>query len=310
MNHSSRWGGGVMNIVPRLGQVVPGMIYRANVGAWQALDAKESVPSLYQCVNKVILDLNGQHVDAGTYQLCPAQQTPFQRPSNRYVDTIVKGLQERSLPQTLLEIATSGSKTPFLLDTFFFYGTLMQGECRESIVGQIGGHYLRPATTSGKLIDLGDYPGMLLPTSIELSSNPSAQSVPSEQTYVHGEVVRFPDPEKAVPVIDSIEGFAGYGPVAGNDASGKMTTSDVDACLYRRVLKQVHYNDRADDSGLVYNLRGNSDLRGSSGISGNTEISGNSDLPTFAWTYVYNFGHLESKIIPTGKWTQRTRPKP
>ena len=62
----------------------------------------------------------------------------------------------------------------------FVYGTLLQGESRGHLIR--AAHPLRivPARTSGRLVDLGDYPGL----------------VPADEPdqWVRGEFVEFPEP--------------------------------------------------------------------------------------------------------------------
>lgn len=288
MNHSSRWGGGVMNIIPRIGQVVPGVIYQASPATWTALDAKESAPKLYRPVNKVALDLDGQLFDVGTYQLYQEQLTNFQAPSERYVAAISEGLDAMSLPDVLLQAAIEGKQTPFLFDCFFFYGTLMQGECREKIVRQIRGNYLQAATTAGQLIDLEDYPGMISTTNVESPFSRTSQSCPDQAfATVLGEVVRFPNLPQALATIDPVEDFSNY-----TSPDGHITTAEVDACLYRRVLKQINYN--VD----------NNDLRFAS------PNDHKDDLPRYAWTYLYNLDFPTPKLIQSGNWRERFGNKP
>lgn len=75
----------------------------------------------------------------------------------------------------------------------FVYGTLMRGERLAPSLAALNPRDIEPATTTGTLFDLGDYPGLVL----------------AGEDLVRGELVTLPDPEAAFAVLDEIEGFGG-----------------------------------------------------------------------------------------------------
>lgn len=81
-------------------------------------------------------------------------------------------------------------------DALFVYGTLMRGECRHGVLHAHGVESVEPAEVTGKLYDLGDYPGMILG--------------PGRGT-VHGELVRLRHLDRALVELDGVEGFKGFG---------------------------------------------------------------------------------------------------
>lgn len=97
------------------------------------------------------------------------------------------------------------------IGAIFVYGTLMVGE---RLHGHMHAHGSPgapvPATTMGKLVDYGVYPG-LIPT-------------PGGLGLVKGELFRPEDVPELLPALDEVEGFAGHGSPGS---------------LFRRVLLEV-----------------------------------------------------------------------
>ena len=84
-----------------------------------------------------------------------------------------------------------------LCSALFVYGTLMRGECRHPHLARGGGfERIAAARAPGVLLDCGEYPGL----------------VPSgDGERVTGELVWLSDPERAIAVLDEVEGFNGFG---------------------------------------------------------------------------------------------------
>lgn len=269
---SDRWQGGVANIIPAVGHCVPGMIYQLQPGTWKLLDLKENSPQKYQRVEKLVLDLSGNLYPVQSYQIPVQAAEEHHAPSPEYFDTIDSALHEWDLPKSHLQSAASRRPTSPLFDQFFFYGTLRQGECRAGVVTGLGGHYLGDARVGGKLLDLGEYPGMI--DLRQAVGKPTANQT-ANQTMVHGELYRFSDLPAAIPVLDDIEEFLGYDPASFELPDGMRGSA------YVRVLVQVQ------------------------GASSNHTASSPFHPTTIAWTYRYLNAKMQSQIIASGDWKRR-----
>jgi gamma-glutamylcyclotransferase (GGCT)/AIG2-like uncharacterized protein YtfP len=88
------------------------------------------------------------------------------------------------------------------LEYLFVYGTLLSKQASPEIAGlirQLG--RIGPATTKGRLYDLGEYPGAIVD--------------PSSRTLVYGEVYRLPPGEDLLTKLDLYEE---YDPLAPQDS--------------------------------------------------------------------------------------------
>jgi gamma-glutamylcyclotransferase (GGCT)/AIG2-like uncharacterized protein YtfP len=100
----------------------------------------------------------------------------------------------------------SADDTSEALPQFLFvYGLLMNGFKLHHLLD--GAEFVGEATTSGNLVSLGEYPGLL-----------------DGDGTVHGELYRFADLQAALPAVDEAEGF---------------NPKDPHASLYHRVARHV-----------------------------------------------------------------------
>ena len=110
----------------------------------------------------------------------------------------------------------------------FVYGTLKMGG-RFAVIYQDlfdpNRVEVKQAKIKGGLFDLGSYPGVKL----------------DEEGEVHGELHIFENPEKILPVLDSIEGYNEHNPEGG---------------LYNRVEVEVEVEDGEPETALVYVFNG------------------------------------------------------
>lgn len=189
-------GGGALNVVPAIGKTVEGVLFDVLDGGWQALDKKEGAPHVYRRTDVPVLDGNGVLSRAFSYIVTPEHDAEFVTPAPGYAEIVAEGLQEFGLTTRYLDAAAYNIDVPFPTRAFFFYGTLMQGQRRHQSVEEAGIERLQPAACEGRLVDLGDYPGML-------------QS-PSESSTVRGEWIEVRDFENATARFDEIEGFLGH----------------------------------------------------------------------------------------------------
>ncbi len=74
------------------------------------------------------------------------------------------------------------------MSALFVYGTLLQGESRGGLILAANPLRVVPARTPGRLVDLGEYPGLI----------PARRS----GQWVHGELVEFP--EERAPEFESL----------------------------------------------------------------------------------------------------------
>lgn len=79
----------------------------------------------------------------------------------------------------------------------FVYGTLMKG-LREDWQRKVGAHFVGRGRITGKLYDLGEYPGAVACT--------------DPQHQIVGEVYRLDDPDTATGILDQYEEFLPFRP--------------------------------------------------------------------------------------------------
>lgn len=194
-HHSTTRGGGALDLRPRVGQLTPVMLFRMNEAERDALDTKEGHPNHYRRVDTVALTDDGREIPVFTY--VSRRPEPFVPPADDYVEIVRRGLAAHGLPDAHLDAAARNEPIPWLADRLFVYGTLLRGESRHPIVERLGLLDLQPARSPGRLIDLGAYPGLLL------ADEPS--------DTVRGELLRLRDLTQALPHLDAIEGFSGFG---------------------------------------------------------------------------------------------------
>jgi gamma-glutamylcyclotransferase (GGCT)/AIG2-like uncharacterized protein YtfP len=194
--HSVARKGGVLDLVERRGQLVPGILFEMDAAEWAALDAKEGAPSIYRRVEVEVIDRRGEAVKATTYRVRPGLTEDYVAPTPAYLQVVRGGQASWGINSRLLRSAVDQQPSP-RPDGFFFYGTLMRGEQRFDAVRRFGLSCTLLAAASGRLVDLGNFPGLI--------------DVANGRDLVQGEFMRLRNPEKAIAALDAIEGFRGYG---------------------------------------------------------------------------------------------------
>lgn len=191
--------GGALNIRPRIGRAVPGGLYEVAKGGWEVLERKEGVPDNYEPRTVTVLTEDGRALRARTFEVASASKEPgFVPPAAEYSEAVRSGLQSWGLAAGGLEAAAQGREPPWITDRVFVYGTLLRGKCNAGLL-EFGANILsvREASISGRLFDLGPFPGVL----------PARE----EGDVVAGEIYRLADLEASLRILDRLEGFQGYG---------------------------------------------------------------------------------------------------
>ncbi|GHT17333.1 hypothetical protein FACS1894189_3010 [Planctomycetales bacterium] len=190
-------GGGVLDIIPSPGHVVAGAVYRTKTNtAMFALDRKEGFPYCYQKVKRIVFTANGQSVLVFTYKA--VEQEEYIEPHPDYVKTVAEGLRSFGLPTECLLAAATNKPMPFMIDSFFCYGTLRKGQCRFSVIKRLGIVSEKTGSIKGTLYDCGSYPGAVLGN-------------PKTRRRVIGDLIQVRNVTEAMSQLDYIEGFYGFG---------------------------------------------------------------------------------------------------
>ena len=193
---STRRCGGALDIIPRVGQVVPGVIFEVDEEGWEALDQKEGAPACYERTQLIAIDDRRQEVPVTTYRVVEHRRQPYVRPRSDYVRIVREGLEAYELPTAAMLAAAEGRISPLLIDAFFVYGTLLRGESRFNVLRPFGPACILLARTFGRLVHLGGFPGLI--------------DLAEDEQMVEGEFVRMADVAGAIRALDQIEGFCGY----------------------------------------------------------------------------------------------------
>ena len=178
------------------GHAVPGVLFRMNDVTLEVMDQKEGteVEAYERREVKVILP-NGTFVEAMTYCVTDkSRDERFIQPTDTYTNLIRKGLEKRKLPIEELKNAIENFSPSYPIEKIFVYGTLMQGEQRNSTLKEFSIGEGKPASTTGSMLNLGDYPGMIA----------------GDEGVIQGEVYQIDQVYLTLQTLDSIEGFYGY----------------------------------------------------------------------------------------------------
>src|ERR1700678_2475960 len=89
-HRSERRKGGTLDILPRIGHVVSGVIFEVLEGGWIALDKKEGAPHSYARCSATAFDERGGEIPVMTYRVVDAKQ--FVQPSEKYLKVVRDGM--------------------------------------------------------------------------------------------------------------------------------------------------------------------------------------------------------------------------
>lgn len=148
--------GGVLNLRPRPGQAVEGVLFRANDAALAALDAKEGAPLAYHRARRHLILPDGRVVEAMTYV---AGREGFCPPHPDYLGIVRRGQAAHGIGHAMLEAAARDEAAPLTIGHLFVYGTLMAGEANAH---HLEGLPREAGRVAGVLHDCGPYPALAL----------------------------------------------------------------------------------------------------------------------------------------------------
>ncbi|MEY4565534.1 MAG: hypothetical protein RLY14_504 [Planctomycetota bacterium] len=188
-------GGGVLDVRPRLGQCVPGVIFQVNEEAIAALDAKEGAPTWYERKYVKVINGIGDFVPVLTYVVSDSKRQKYVKPSDSYLKIVQQGYRQHRINGRKLMAAAANRRSP-LEDRFFFYGTLMRGESRFQLLKNFGIKCTVMAEVFGRLLNLGVHPGLI--------------DSDNSDHRVSGDFMRLSRASSAIKLLDRIEGFFGY----------------------------------------------------------------------------------------------------
>lgn len=198
--------GGALDVRPHPGAATPGALFEVDEPTLHALDEKEGVSTrCYERVDVCVLDLEGNEHHAFTYRVCEERLVDFMPPLEGYVRVVSRGLERYGLPEAWHRKAAENQPVDPL--SVFVYGTLRQGEEAAHRLPVDARLSVEAARARGRLLHLGEYPGL----------------VPGS-SWVRGELHRYASLDSILPRLDEYEDFRGYGRPGS---------------LYRRVVDEV-----------------------------------------------------------------------
>jgi gamma-glutamylcyclotransferase (GGCT)/AIG2-like uncharacterized protein YtfP len=193
---SNSRNGGVLDVVPRDGHVVQGMLFEVPDARSHVLDMKENASDSYrrQCVR--VMTGDGREVEAVTYVACERNRENHIPPDPSYVQVVSRGLAEHGLDEKRLRDAAKGRDVSSLAPRIFVYGTLLAGQHNHHLIED---HHtdMQTAVLPGRLIHLGGFPGLL----------------PAEEDtdLISGEVYSLKDFDRVLDSLDELGGRHGPG---------------------------------------------------------------------------------------------------
>ncbi|MCR4666799.1 MAG: gamma-glutamylcyclotransferase [Desulfovibrio sp.] len=177
--------GGVLDVVPKNGCGVWGVIFPVAERDLKLLDLKEGAPGAYRRVRVTVMLEDGRCIEAVTYEVVCKKN--FVEPNSEYVKIVRNGYAAFNLPLEQLEDAVSNVRE---LLPLFVYGTLRRGFLRHSAMQNNQSQCIGIGSVEAQLYDTGEgYPCV----------------VPGPGSTV-GEIYTLPD-SKLMDHLDIIEGY-------------------------------------------------------------------------------------------------------
>lgn len=112
--YSSVRNGGVLDIRPRSGYAVNGVLMAVTPAGWELLDMKEGVKSgAYERITARVVDAEGEWHRVTTYRVVPSNAKRHVPPHSHYVSVCAEGLRGHGLaPTHLLDAAADRPARP------------------------------------------------------------------------------------------------------------------------------------------------------------------------------------------------------
>ncbi len=193
--YSGGRGGGALDVYPRKGRFVEGMLFIPTEIGWQEVNLKEGSPNYYTQTEVQVQTKSGKIVSALTYIVNPdKRKKEFIAPSETYANLVNEGMISLGLNPNGQNAAAINDGEAGICKHIFVYGTLRQGGERESAMKQGRTENPELGKIRGKLVNLGNYPGLI-----------------EGEGEVVGEIHTYDDIDSALNRLDQIEGFHSHG---------------------------------------------------------------------------------------------------
>lgn len=92
--YSSKWGGGVLDIIESPEDYVLGVVYEIPERAIPAIDAREGAPNCYRRIDDIKVELGFEKVEVFTYMVIQKQMEEIP-PTVEYFNVVYKGMEHR-----------------------------------------------------------------------------------------------------------------------------------------------------------------------------------------------------------------------
>lgn len=194
--HSKTREGGAADVIAGdIGEVVPGVLFRLEGDAAEAMEKKEGSPNYYCKKNVVVLTADGKQVEAITYVVNEKKiMDSFIHPKTEYTDLIRKGLSIRGLPTKMLDDSLNCVYPSFPVKSVFVYGTLRKWGSRHDIITRYDPYEsVEKCKTNALMMDYDQFPGL----------------VPGDKV-VYGEIYSYYNPSRPLEHLDFIEGHQNW----------------------------------------------------------------------------------------------------
>ena len=194
--HSKTREGGAADVIAGdIGEVVPGVLFRLEGDAAEAMEKKEGSPNYYCKKNVVVLTADGKQVEAITYVVNEKKiMDSFIHPKTEYTDLIRKGLSIRGLPTKMLDDSLNCVYPSFPVKSVFVYGTLRKWGSRHDLITRYDPYEsVEKCKTNALMMDYDQFPGL----------------VPGDKV-VYGEIYSYYNPSRPLEHLDFIEGHQNW----------------------------------------------------------------------------------------------------